>query len=131
MLKTTVALTLAAFAAAAFAQVPATGQAPKGIKQLPPQQKPASNNWLLDADNDTDRFKKLQIYLRGFDQPMQEVGQRYLAFYEAIKERNWGLADYHWDKIKVAINGGLMKRPASAVWNRRAAPGKPNVLMSG
>lgn len=97
----------------ALAQVPATEQAPlapKGLK-IPPQKKPPSNRWLDDADTDADRFRKLEIYLRGFDQPMHEVGQRYLSLYEAIKDKNWGLAGYHWDKIKVTINGGLMKRP--------------------
>jgi hypothetical protein len=114
MLKPITALILAAFAAVAFAQVPATGQAPrapKGLK-LPAQQKPPSNNWLLDADNDTDRFRKLQTYLRGFDQPMWEVGDRFVRLHGAIADENWELADYHWDKIKVTINGGLMKRPA-------------------
>lgn len=83
---------------------------PKGIKQTAQKAAP-SNNWLQDADNDTDRFKKLEIYLRGFDQPMMEVGERYLRTYDAIKDKNWELADYHWIKIRLAINTGLMKRP--------------------
>ncbi|MBI5721311.1 MAG: cytochrome c [Burkholderiales bacterium] len=114
MVRSLIAAICLAFALPAFAQVPATGQAPvapKGIK-LPPQTKPPSNRWLEDADSDADRFRKLEIYLRGFDQPMLEVGQRYLALYDAIKDRNWGLADYQWDKVKLTINGGLMKRPA-------------------
>ncbi len=85
-------------------------RAPKGIK-LPEQNAPVSNNWLQDADSDADRFKKLEIYLRGFDQPMMEVGERYQRTYDAIKDKNWELADYQWDKIKLAINTGLMKRP--------------------
>ena len=113
MYRPLIAAVCLALALPALGQVPATGQAPrapKGIK-VPPQQKPVSNAWLRDADSDADRFRKLEIYLRGFDQPMLEVGQRYLALYEAIKDRNWGLADYHWDKVKLAINGGLIKRP--------------------
>lgn len=96
------------------AQVPQTGTAPRATKHIsqPAQQKPASNNWLLDADSDADRFRKLQIYLRGFDQPMWEVGQRYLAVHQAIGDQNWELADYHWDKIKLTLATGLMKRPA-------------------
>lgn len=85
-------------------------RAPKTIK-LPAQKAPVSNNWLQDADSDADRFKKLEIYLRGFDQPMMEVGERYQRTYDAIKDKNWELANYQWDKIKLAINTGLMKRP--------------------
>lgn len=90
-------------------------RAPKGLKQ-PTQKAPISNNWLLDADNDADRFKKLEIYLRGFDQPMMEVGERYQRLYDAIKDKNWELADYQWDKIRLTINTGLMKRP-KRTWN--------------
>lgn len=114
MYRQLIAAVCLALALPALGQVPATGQAPrapKGIK-APPQQKPVSNAWLRDADSDPDRFRKLEINLRGFDQPMLEVGQRYLALYEAIKDRNWGLADYHWDKVKLSINTGLIKRPA-------------------
>lgn len=85
-------------------------RAPKGLK-LPSQKKPPSNRWLEDADTDADRFRKIEIFARGFDHPMQEVGERYKGVYSAIRDRNWELADYHWDKIKVAINVGLMKRP--------------------
>ncbi|MBS4097462.1 MAG: hypothetical protein KGZ83_11590 [Sulfuricella sp.] len=85
-------------------------RAPNGIK-LPTQKALASNNWLQDADSDADRFQKLEIYLRGFDQPMMEVGERYQRLYDAIKDKNWELADYQWDKVRMAINTGLMKRP--------------------
>lgn len=84
--------------------------APKGLQQ-PTQKLPPSNNWLQDADNDADRFKKLEIYLRGFDQPMAEVGHRYRGLYDAIKDKNSELADYHWEKISLTIKTGLMKRP--------------------
>ena len=97
----------------AFAQAAESGpapRAPKGLK-LPSQKKPPSNRWLEDADTDADRFRKIEIFARGFDHPMQEVGERYKSAYHAIWDRNWELADYHWDKIKVAINVGLMKRP--------------------
>lgn len=82
--------------------------------EIPEQAKPATNNWLIDADSDVERFKKLEIYLRGFDQPMWEVGERYRNLYHAIKDRNWELANYQWRKIKRTINTGLMKRPKRA-----------------
>jgi mono/diheme cytochrome c family protein len=74
--------------------------------------KPPSNDWLLDAPNDTERFKLLQRYLRGFDQPMWEVGYRYEGIHDALKRDNYALAIYHWDKIKTTIENGYMKRPA-------------------
>jgi hypothetical protein len=74
--------------------------------------KPPSNDWLLDAPDDTERFKLLQRYLRGFDQPMWEVGYRYEGIHDALKRDNYALAVYHWDKIKTTIENGYMKRPA-------------------
>ena len=78
------------------------------------QARPATNNWLQDAESDAERFKKLEVYLRGFDQPMWEVGERYRNLYHAIKYRNWELANYQWKKIKRTVNTGLMKRPKRA-----------------
>ena len=83
---------------------------PKGLK-LPPQKQPPSNRWLEDANTDADRFRKIEILARGFDLPMWEVGERYKGVYNAIRDRNWELAEYHWDKIRVTIDVGLMKRP--------------------
>ena len=74
----------------------------------------ATNNWLQDAESDAERFKKLEVYLRGFDQPMWEVGERYRILYYSIKDKNWKLANYQWLKIKRTIKTGLMKRPKRA-----------------
>lgn len=82
--------------------------------ELPKQANVATNNWLKDAESDAERFRKLEIYLRGFDQPMWEVGERYEDLYHAIKYNNWQLANYQWKKIKRTINTGLMKRPKRA-----------------
>ena len=46
----------------------------------PPINKP--KGWLLEAESDSERFELLQRYLRGFDQPMWEVGERYRLVYE-------------------------------------------------
>lgn len=69
-------------------------------------------HWLQNADNDKERFDRLETYLRGFDQPMWEVGHRYEMVYEAILDKNYALASYHWKKIKTTIVNGYMKRPA-------------------
>jgi hypothetical protein len=71
-----------------------------------------SNNWITDAPSDAERFERIQRYLRGFDQTMHEVGERYESIYDALEAENYDLALYHWEKIKVTIDNGLMKRPA-------------------
>lgn len=68
--------------------------------------------WLLEAENDSEKFELLQRYLRGFDQPMWEVGERYRSLYEALSRDNYDLATYHWKKIRTTIKNGYLKRPA-------------------
>lgn len=72
----------------------------------------SGKHWLLGVETDAERFSRLETYLRGFDQPMWEVGYRYEIVYEAILDRNYELASYHWKKIKTTIRNGYMKRPA-------------------
>ena len=76
------------------------------------QNKSPTNDWLLDAPDDLTRFQLLQRYLRGFDQPMWEVGHRYAGLYDALERENYDLALYHWDKIRTTIRNGYLKRPA-------------------
>lgn len=94
---------------------PASAQAnqfPKGVRGLADnQKKPPSANWLLDADSDAERFRRLQILSGGTDQQMWEIGQRYLFTHQAIIDENWELADHHWGKIRDRLNAALMKRP--------------------
>jgi hypothetical protein len=71
-----------------------------------------STNWITDAPSDAERFERIQKYLRGFDETMHEVGERFEKVHEAIEAENYDLALYHWDKIKLTIENGLMKRPA-------------------
>jgi cytochrome c553 len=68
--------------------------------------------WLIGAESDSKRFELLQRYLRGFDQPMWEIGERYKSMHEALERDNVELASYQWDKIKVTIENGYLKRPA-------------------
>jgi len=79
---------------------------------MPANEKRTSNDWLTGAPNDTVRFERLQRYLRGFDQPMWEVGERYRSLHDALTRNNFDLASYHWDKIRTAIANGYLKRPA-------------------
>lgn len=77
-----------------------------------PERKP--NDWLLGAASDEQRFKLLQGQMRGFDQPMWEVGERYERLHEALARGNGELAAYHWEKIRTTIENGIAKRPARA-----------------
>ena len=72
----------------------------------------SSNDWLLNAQSDEERFTLLQQQLRGFDQPMWEVGERFQRIHDALERENYQLAVYHWDKIKTTIENALVKRPA-------------------
>ncbi len=73
---------------------------------------PDSEHWITQAPDDAERFERLEKYLRGFDQPMWEIGERYEHIYLALKDENYELALYHWEKIKTTIENGTMKRPA-------------------
>jgi cytochrome c553 len=72
----------------------------------------ASKDWITKAASDPERFQRIEKYLRGFDQPMWEVGERYEKLYAALVRENFELASYHWAKIKLTIENGTMKRPA-------------------
>jgi hypothetical protein len=53
-------------------------------------------------------------HLRGFDMAMAEVGDRYIDLHWAGRDRNWELAKYHAEKIRVAIANGIERRPKRA-----------------
>lgn len=71
-----------------------------------------SDNWLLDAKDDAQRFKLIQQMFGGFSMSMQLVGERYDRTYDAITDGNYDLANYHWKKIKETIELGYLRRPA-------------------
>ena len=85
---------------------------PKAYKELGTQTKLPSNNWLLDANDDTERFRRLQVSMSGTDIPMIEIGQRYEELYTAITKNNWEMGLYHWEKLRARMNTSGMKRPA-------------------
>jgi hypothetical protein len=85
---------------------------PKGIRGLEGgQAKPPSANWLLDAKDDQERFRRLQVYSGGTYEQMWQVGYRYQQVYHAIVDKNWELGTYHWGKLRDVLNVALMKRP--------------------
>jgi hypothetical protein len=95
-----------------IAQSQASSRFPKGIKNLEQgQSKPPSVNWLLDAKDDEERFRRLQIHAGGTDQQMWQVGYRYQQVYHAITDQNFELGLHHWRKLRDVLNVALMKRP--------------------
>jgi len=124
-------LWLATTVALAQSVVQPTGIAPRfpaAYKELAKQTRPPSNNWLLDADDDTERFRRLQVVAGGTDIPMWEIAHRYEELYVAIQNNNWEMGVYHWEKLRDRMNTAAMKRPArtqniegmfltSGVWN--------------
>jgi hypothetical protein len=85
-----------------------TGTAAVAAEQ-PPK---VSDNWLLDAKDDTQRFKLIQQMFGGFSMSMQLVGERYDRTFDAITDGNYDLASYHWKKIRETIELGYLRRPA-------------------
>lgn len=116
MKKWILAITVLAFSSVVWAAesgVQTKGKRfPKAYKELETQTKPPSNNWLLDANNDTERFRRLQVAMSGTDIPMIEIGQRYEELYTAITKNNWEMGLYHWEKLRARMNTSGMKRPA-------------------
>lgn len=94
--------------AAAFA-VCGLAVAPVALAQEAPK---PSDNWLLDAKDDMERFMRIQQMFGGFSAAMLVVGERYDRTYDAIAEGNHELASYHWKKIKEVIELGYLRRPA-------------------
>ena len=116
-IRLVLALSLSALLAVATAQsvVKPTGNAarfPQADKRLAEQTKPPSNNWLLDANDDTERFRRLQIVASGTDIPMWEVSHRYEEIWVAVQKSNWEMGVYHLEKLRDRMNTAGMKRPA-------------------
>ncbi len=65
----------------------------------------------METKTDAQKFKAIQKQFRGFDLAMVEVGYRFNSFYFAIKDKNYDLAHYQWDKIKKTIENGIQRRP--------------------
>lgn len=68
--------------------------------------------WL--RGNDQEKFDVITKQLRGFDMAMVETGYRYQELYWAGVDQNWEYANYQIEKIRVAIENGLERRPKRA-----------------
>jgi cytochrome c1 len=116
-LRTAATLAALVLAAAVQAQsvVKPTGNPPRfpeADKKLAEQTKPPSSNWLLDANDDTERFRRLQIVASGTDIPMWEIAHRFEELHVAVARNNWEMGVYHLEKLRDRMNTAGMKRPA-------------------
>lgn len=96
----------------AGAQTTEPSRFPAGIRGLAAGQDEApGRHWLLDARDDDERFRRLEIYAGGTDQQMWQIGYRYEEVYQAIIDQHWELGTHHWGKLRTVFNVALMKRP--------------------
>ncbi|MCI0441707.1 hypothetical protein L0152_00650 [bacterium] len=68
--------------------------------------------WL--KGNDNQKFEQIAKHLRGFDMAMVETGHRYNELFWAGKDQNWEYAKYQIQKIRLAVENGLERRPKRA-----------------
>jgi hypothetical protein len=72
----------------------------------------SADGWLQGSEEE--KFSAIEKQLRGFDMAMVETGYRYTELYWAGQDQNWDYANYQLDKIKTAIDNGLIRRPKRA-----------------
>lgn len=71
-----------------------------------------AEGWLKGRPDE--KFETIAGQLRGLDMAMFEVGYRYQELYWAGRDENWDYANYQLEKIKLAIDNGLVRRPKRA-----------------
>jgi hypothetical protein len=86
-----------------------TGPAPP-----PPE---AGTTWLKGAADE--RMRTVEKHLRGLDVAMVEIGYRFGELYWAGQDRNWDHAKYQADKVRLALELAIERRP------QRAASAQP------
>lgn len=68
--------------------------------------------WITGTEQE--KIEIIEKQFRGFDNAMVETGYRYQELYWAGQDENWEYADYQLEKIKIAIENGLQRRPKRA-----------------
>lgn len=71
-----------------------------------------SQDWL--TGDTREKLETITNHLRGFDMAMVETGYRYNELYWAGEDENWNYARYQIEKIALAMDRGLERRPARA-----------------
>jgi hypothetical protein len=109
-----IAIVLPALCAAQVSVVPSTGippRFPKGDGELSKQTKPPSRNWLRDANDDRERFRRIEAWGGAGDLEMQDIAHRLEELQAAIQQENWNMGIYQWEKIRGRLIVAAMKRP--------------------
>lgn len=70
----------------------------------------ATGGWLAPLAPEAQR-EAIERQLRGFDVTMAEVGYRYTEMYFGAVAGNWDYASYMAEKLGVALQDGLERRP--------------------
>jgi hypothetical protein len=89
----------------------ARGDYPPRAFGLAAQRKPPSDSWLLDADSDRERFRRIEVALRGLDIHMLEIGVRFGVMHDAIGRGNLPLATLEAEKSIESARIAMLKRP--------------------
>ena len=76
------------------------------------ESKTAQGEWIKGSEDE--KLNKIEKQFRGFDVAMVETGYRYKELYWAGQDENWEYANYQLEKIKVAVENGLERRPKRA-----------------
>lgn len=63
------------------------------------QTKPPSRNWLRDANDDNERFRRIEAWGGAGDLEMQDIAHRMEELRAAIQMENWNRGIYQWEKI--------------------------------
>jgi hypothetical protein len=90
---------------------PGEGSYPPRALGLHVQRKPPSDSWLLDADSDRDRFRRLEVVLGGADTSMLEIGTRFGVLHGAVAAGDFALASFEMDRIVHAADVALLRQP--------------------
>ncbi len=72
----------------------------------------AQGNWITGTEQE--KLEHIENQFRGFDNAMVETAYRYQELYWAGQDENWEYAEYQLEKIKIAIENGLLRRPKRA-----------------
>lgn len=77
----------------------------------------AAPGWLKGTTEE--QIRSVEAQLRGLDVAMVEIGYRFGELYFAGQDRNWDYAKYQADKVRLALELALDRRP------KRAASAQP------
>lgn len=93
----------------------------------------AQGSWICGTEQE--KIEIIEKQFRGFDNTMVETGYRYQELFWAGKDRNWDYASYQLEKIEVAIENGLQRRPkrkkSADYFLSTAIPAMKNAINSG